>query len=180
MKESRLEKQLRKEVEDLGGWALKFVPDYKNGMPDRIVLIPKGECYFVELKAPGENLRPLQKKRKRQLRNLGFSHYTLKDDKDLKRFIYRLRRDSGIIKEDKNVSIVRDIFKNVSFNMAMDSTDWAFNETTAYIHSIFRGYDDEKSKKLKEKFKWSQEKVKEIENFRRVAERVKGGDLFNV
>ena len=48
-----------------------------NGVPDRIVLLPGGRIAFVELKAPGKNLRPLQLKRKRQLERLGFSVYVV-------------------------------------------------------------------------------------------------------
>lgn len=48
-----------------------------NGMPDRILLFPGGRIAFVELKAPGEKMRPLQVKRKRQLEKLGFLVYCI-------------------------------------------------------------------------------------------------------
>ena len=60
-----------------GGMAPKFVSPGFNGMPDRIVLLPMGRIAFVELKAPGEQMRPLQVKRKRQLERLGFSVYCI-------------------------------------------------------------------------------------------------------
>jgi len=44
-------------------------------MPDRIVLLPMGRITFVELKAPGKMMRPLQLRRKRQLEELGFLVY---------------------------------------------------------------------------------------------------------
>ncbi len=47
------------------------------GVPDRLVLLPKGKIYFVELKAPGKKLRPLQLKRKEQLESLGFKVYVI-------------------------------------------------------------------------------------------------------
>ena len=50
-----------------------------DGMPDRIVLFPIGKIAFVELKAPGETMRPLQVRRKRQLEELGFSVYCIDD-----------------------------------------------------------------------------------------------------
>ena len=41
-------------------------------MPDRLILFPGGRIGFVETKAPGKKMRPLQEKRKRQLEELGF------------------------------------------------------------------------------------------------------------
>ena len=69
--EKDLEKRLVREIEKLGGEALKF-NSTKSGMPDRLILIPKGRAYFVEMKKPGEKPRPLQLKRKRDLEKLGF------------------------------------------------------------------------------------------------------------
>ncbi len=67
------------------GWdarPLGIVPRWKVGicgtestgkrMPDRLVLFPGGKLGFVELKAPGKKMRPLQEKRKRTLEELGF------------------------------------------------------------------------------------------------------------
>ena len=46
-----------------------------DGVPDRIVLLPGGKAAFVELKADGQKLRPLQERRKRQIEALGFKVY---------------------------------------------------------------------------------------------------------
>lgn len=43
-----------------------------NGVPDRLVLLLGGKCAFVELKAPGKQMRLLQRKRRQQLEALGF------------------------------------------------------------------------------------------------------------
>ncbi|ABS41879.1 VRR-NUC domain-containing protein [Clostridium botulinum] len=72
MEESRIEKRLKKEIEKLGGKALKFVSPGVSGVPDRIVLLPEGRIIFVELKAPGKKPRPIQKYRIKELRSLGF------------------------------------------------------------------------------------------------------------
>ena len=48
----------------MGGIALKFTSPGMAGMPDRLVLLPEGKIYFVELKAPDMDLRPLQLKGK--------------------------------------------------------------------------------------------------------------------
>jgi len=61
----------------MGGIAPKFVSSSYDGLPDRLVLLPGGRLAFVELKAPGKRLRPLQEKRKRQLEALGFWVYCI-------------------------------------------------------------------------------------------------------
>ena len=77
MTEKQVEQSLRKIVRDRGGLALKFVSPGMAGVPDRIVLMPGRHCAFVELKAPGKHMRPLQVKRKRQLEALGFPVYCI-------------------------------------------------------------------------------------------------------
>lgn len=75
MREKTIESKLVKAVKNMGGLAPKFVSPGFDGVPDRIVLLPYGKIAFVELKAEGETLRPLQVRRKRQLESLGFSVY---------------------------------------------------------------------------------------------------------
>ena len=55
----------------------KFVSPGFDGVPDRIVLLPRGRIAFIELKAKGRKMRPLQVRRKRQLESLGFSVYCI-------------------------------------------------------------------------------------------------------
>lgn len=53
MLEKEIEQYFCKAVKtQLSGWPLKFTSPGQNGMPDRIVLLPGGKIYFVELKAP--------------------------------------------------------------------------------------------------------------------------------
>ena len=77
MRESVVEKKFAAEVKKRGGLAVKFVSPGFNGVPDRLVLFPGGRMAFVELKAPGKNMRPLQQYRARQLTTLGFRVYTV-------------------------------------------------------------------------------------------------------
>jgi len=56
---------------------VKFVSPGLDGVPDRIVLLPNKKMAFVEVKAPGKKLRPLQEKRRRQLEALGFPVYVI-------------------------------------------------------------------------------------------------------
>lgn len=72
MLEQEIEKQLVAEVNACDGKALKFVSPGCVGVPDRIVLLPGGKLGFVEVKSPGKKPRPIQERRIRQLRALGF------------------------------------------------------------------------------------------------------------
>ena len=60
MRERTIEQRLITETRKLDGLAMKFVSPGFDGVPDRIVLLPGGRMGFVELKAPGQKLRPLQ------------------------------------------------------------------------------------------------------------------------
>lgn len=75
MLEKSVEQKLVAAVKQLGGIAPKFVSPGFDGVPDRLILLPGGRMGFVECKAPGKTLRPLQVQRKRQLEALGFSVY---------------------------------------------------------------------------------------------------------
>ena len=77
MREKEIEKKLTQAVKHMGGICPKLVSPGFDGMPDRIVLLPKGRMAFVEVKAPGERPRPLQMARHRLLRRLGFRVYVL-------------------------------------------------------------------------------------------------------
>ena len=79
MNEKIIERKLVKKAKNMGGLALKFISPGYDGVPDRIVLFPGGRIAFVEVKAPGKTLRPLQIRRKRQLELLGFKVYVLDD-----------------------------------------------------------------------------------------------------
>ena len=77
MTEKQIEQKLVKAVKAKGGLAPKFVSPGFDGVPDRIVLLPRGRIAFVELKAKGRKMRPLQVRRKRQLESLGFLVYCI-------------------------------------------------------------------------------------------------------
>ena len=92
MTEKIIEQKLVKAVKKRGGMALKFVSPGLDGVPDRIVLLPMGRIAFVELKAPGKKMRPLQVRRKRQLEGLGFLVYC----------VDRVEEIGGMLDEIKN------------------------------------------------------------------------------
>jgi len=77
MREKNIEKKLVEETGIRGGMAVKLVSPGLDGMPDRLVLMPGGKMAFVELKAPGGRLRPIQRVRIRQLVALGYGVYVV-------------------------------------------------------------------------------------------------------
>lgn len=93
MREVSIENYLRDRVKKLGGKALKFVSPGWSGAPDRVVLLPGGRTLFVELKAPGEELKPLQVKRAAELENLDFKVYCLDSIQRVDKFILEVFYD---------------------------------------------------------------------------------------
>ena len=77
MREKVIEQKLVAEVKKAGGICPKWVAPGFDGVPDRIVMFPRGKIAFVEVKAPGEKPRPLQRARHELLRKMGFRVYVL-------------------------------------------------------------------------------------------------------
>lgn len=71
MKESDIEGILVAGAAARGGHAIKWVAPGEAGVPDRIVVLPGGKVGFLELKAPGEALKPLQIEWQAKLAALG-------------------------------------------------------------------------------------------------------------
>lgn len=77
MREKEIEQKLVQSVKTKGGLALKLTSQSMDGLPDRLLLMPTGVLAFIEVKAHGKKLRPLQVRRKKQLEDLGFRCYVL-------------------------------------------------------------------------------------------------------
>jgi hypothetical protein len=73
MREKDIEIYLRDQVKKIGGKAFKFESPGNSGVPDRLVLLPGGRAYFIELKAPGKKSRPLQIAQQRKIASYGFT-----------------------------------------------------------------------------------------------------------
>lgn len=82
MREVKVEKALVAAVKKRHGLCMKFTSPGLDGVPDRIVLLPHGKMAFIELKAPGKKLRPLQELRAKQLRDLGQQVFVI-DNKEM-------------------------------------------------------------------------------------------------
>lgn len=91
MEEKYIESKLVNAVRNEGGLCLKFVSPSMDGIPDRIVLLPKGRIAFVETKTTGKKMRPLQQFRRKQLMRLGFKVYCLDNEKEIERLINEIQ-----------------------------------------------------------------------------------------
>ena len=83
MREKSIEQELVRAVNAAGGFSPKLACPGTAGMPDRLVLLPRGRVAFVEVKAPGKKPRPLQIARHSLLRRLGFKVYVLDNPADI-------------------------------------------------------------------------------------------------
>ena len=93
MRESIIEKKLKTEVTKLGGKAYKFTSPGCAGVPDRLILFPGGKLFFVELKAPGKDLEPLQVKRKKEIEALGFKVFKIDSFNGIAEFLKEVLQD---------------------------------------------------------------------------------------
>ncbi len=85
--EKDIEQKLKVTVAKFGGQCLKWVCPGWSGVPDRIVLLPGGRIYFVELKRPkGGVVSDLQHFWRRKLQGLGFTVFFIYTEKDINEF----------------------------------------------------------------------------------------------
>lgn len=82
--EKYLEKKLTEGLHALGVWCEKYTNPFKTGYPDRICIEKTGKVSWVEVKTPGEKLRPLQEERKRELEGYGCPVYVVDSEETLR------------------------------------------------------------------------------------------------
>jgi len=75
--EKLIEKTLNAEVKKLDGWALKLLCQFVTGLPDRLVLLPGGVVFFVEVKSTGKKPTPVQRLVHKKLRAMGFTVHVI-------------------------------------------------------------------------------------------------------
>lgn len=102
--EKSIEKKLKDMVERRGGLCLKWTCPGWSGVPDRIVLMPDGRVYFVELKRPkGGKLDPLQEWWAKRLQGLGFECLSVKNKAELAAFELHIRQGQKTKRKDENL-----------------------------------------------------------------------------
>ena len=73
MLETAVENHLKHVVEaELGGRCIKLLPYVEKGLPDRMVLLPGGEVWFIETKQPSGRMRKTQERKLALFERLGF------------------------------------------------------------------------------------------------------------
>ena len=90
MREREIEAYFVKRVREAGGLQRKFVSPGHRGVPDRIVIMDSAKdssVHFVELKAPGEKLRPDQVREHKKLYDAGAEVWVLDSKEAVDNFI---------------------------------------------------------------------------------------------
>lgn len=92
MSEAKLEGKLREKVKKLGGIAIKFFVLSFTGFPDRIVIMPGGKIWFVELKNPLTKRKPSDRQLfvHAQLQKLGFTVWIVNSNETLSEFLKQI------------------------------------------------------------------------------------------
>ena len=91
MREKTIETKLVQAVRAKGGLAPKFTSPGFDGVPDRLILLPGGKVAFIELKAPGKTLRPLQERRKAQIERLGIRVYVIDSETQIEEVLREIQ-----------------------------------------------------------------------------------------
>jgi hypothetical protein len=90
MLERNLEARCVQFAKGTGCWALKLWPTV-TGIPDRLVLMPKGRVWFVEFKTPQGKLSKRQEIVIAALRGMGFQVDVVRDFQTFAEMLDKLR-----------------------------------------------------------------------------------------
>ena len=71
MRESTIEGHLVRRTNEIGGEVRKVKWIGRRGAPDRVVMLPGGRLYWIELKRPGQKAEPHQAREHERLRDMG-------------------------------------------------------------------------------------------------------------
>lgn len=93
VKEKEIECYFCTQITNLNGIPFKFVSPGNAGVPDRLVVLPKGLVIFVELKAPGRKTRALQDRQIARLEGLGHWVEILDSFEAVDDFITRVKEE---------------------------------------------------------------------------------------
>jgi hypothetical protein len=91
--EKFLERKMGEKIRAKNGLFLKWVSPSFSGVPDRIVLMPGGKCFFVEMKTTGKKLKHRQIVIRRLLESLGFTFYVVDSIESLENCIYEIEQE---------------------------------------------------------------------------------------
>ena len=81
--EKVLERKLVKWVKEAGGKCVKLSSQFNTGLPDRMILLPKGHVFYCELKSTGKKPTKIQELIHKEIRALGFNVYVVDNTEGL-------------------------------------------------------------------------------------------------
>jgi hypothetical protein len=90
--ERDIERHLVRRVAERGGVAYKWVSPGRVGVADRIVMLPGGRVWFVELKTVTGRLSPLQKVFAADMARMKMNYVVLKSKEEVDQWILDLTK----------------------------------------------------------------------------------------
>jgi hypothetical protein len=88
--EKQVEAYLVKAVRERGGEAYKFTSPAMRGVADRLVVMPNGVVWFVEIKRPGGKRTALQERFAARMQALGQRYALLCSIEEVERWLAQL------------------------------------------------------------------------------------------
>ena len=95
VRERDVESYLMDKLKDAGILCVKFIPDGKVGMPDRLVLLSDGKVIWVELKTKGGHLEEIQKLQHKRLEGIGHRVEVVWDRDGVDRLVQEILKSQG-------------------------------------------------------------------------------------
>ena len=93
MLERDIEDWLNRQIESMGGLALKFVSPGNPGVPDRIYILPNGRVWFVELKQQLGKVAKIQKGQRQRLLSMGCNYRLVRGMEDARAYAEEMRHE---------------------------------------------------------------------------------------
>jgi hypothetical protein len=81
--EAKIEQYLVAQVKQAQGKAYKWVSPSNVGVPDRLIVMPRGNIFFIEVKAPHGKTTPIQRAVHNELQRLGARVYVVYSKEDI-------------------------------------------------------------------------------------------------
>lgn len=101
MTEKQVELYLDREIKKLGGFTRKWVSPNYVGVPDRIIFMPRGLVFFVEVKSTTGRVTVRQQRELETIRSMGVSAHIAYGKKGVDQLINWLRDELNyVIKAD--------------------------------------------------------------------------------
>jgi hypothetical protein len=88
--EKDIERHLVRRVAERGGVAYKWVSPGRVGVADRIVMLPGGRVWFIELKTVKGRLSPLQKVFAADMARMGMNYVVLRSKGEVDELLQRV------------------------------------------------------------------------------------------